>query len=319
MNFPTLAKLVRVAVVCAVVAIATTQEPADTGSAPMAPKVGRLQAPGIENLFRATDRIYSGSQPEGDEAFAALRKLGVKTILSVDGTRPDVERAAKFQLRYVHLPHGYDGIPTETAARLVKAARTLEGPIFVHCHHGKHRGPAAVGVICQATAGWTPDQAVAWMRRAGTSPDYAGLYRANADFRVPTAEALARVPDAFPSRAEVSGLVDAMVAIDHRWDHLKAVRKAGWRAPPGQPDLIPATEALLLREAYRELQRDARAQAKGDTFLGLLRKAESDAKDLHALLDSRATPLDEAAFRQADALSKAAGEACAGCHKKFRN
>ncbi len=319
MNFPTLAKFFRVAAVCAVVAIAPAQEPADNGPAPMAPKAGPLQAPGIDNLFRATDRIYSGSQPKGDEAFASLRKLGVKTILSVDGTPPDVERAAKFQLCYVHIPHGYDGIPAETAACLVKAARTLEGPIFVHCHHGQHRGPAAVGVICQATAGWTPDQAVAWMKQAGTSPDHSGLYRANADFRMPTAEALTRVPDAFPSRAEVSGLVDAMVAIDHRWDHLKAVRKAGWRAPPGQPDLIPATEALLLQEAYRELQRDALAQAKGDTFLGLLRKAESDAKDLHALLASRATTLDAAALRRADALSKAAGEACAGCHKKFRN
>ena len=322
MNFPNLAKFFRAAAICAVVAIAPAQEPADTGPTPMPPEVGPLQAPGIDNLFRTTDRVYSGSQPEGDEAFASLRNLGVKTIISVDGTRPDVERAAKFQLRYVHIPLGYNGIPWETAARLTKAVRTLEGPIFVHCHHGQHRGPAAVGVICQATAGWTPDQAAAWMKRAGTSPDYAGLYRANADFRMPTAEALTRVPDAFPSRAEVSGLVDAMVAIDHRWDHLKAVQKAGWRVPPGQPDLIPATEALLLREAYRELQRDAGAQAKGDTFLGLLRKAESNAKDLHALLAllaSRATTFDAAALRRADALSKAAGEACAGCHKKFRN
>ena len=319
MNFPTIAKFFRAIAVCAGVAIATAQQPANTGSAPTPPEVESIHTPGIHNLFRATDRIYSGSQPEGDEGFAALRKLGVKTIISVDGTRPDVERAAKFQLRYVHIPHGYDGIPAETAARLTKAARTLEGPIFVHCHHGKHRGPAAVGVICQATAGWTPDQAVAWMKQAGTAAGYSGLYRANAEFRMPTAEALARIPDTFPSRAEVSGLVDAMVAIDHRWDNLKAVQKAGWRVPPSQPDLIPATEALLLQEAYRELLRDARAQAKGDTFLGLLRTAESDAKDLHALLRSRATPLDETALLRADALSKAAGQACAACHKKFRD
>ena len=319
MDFPTLAKFVRATAFCAVVAVAPAQAPADNGSPSMAPKAGPLQAVGIENLFRATDRIFSGSQPEGDEAFASLRDLGVKTIISVDGTRPDVARAAKFQLRYVHIPHGYDGIPAETAARLVKAARTLEGPLFIHCHHGKHRGPAAVGVICQATAGWTPDQAVAWMKQAGTAPDYAGLYRANVEFRMPTAEALARVQHAFPSCAEVSGLVEAMVAIDRRWDRLKAVQKAGWRVPPDRPDLVPATEALLLREAYRELQRDVRAQAKGDTFLGLLHKAESDAKDLHALLGSDATTLGEAALRQADALSKAAGEACAGCHKKFRN
>ena len=29
---------------------------------------------------------------------------------------------------------------------LARAARTLPGPIFVHCHHGMHRGPAAAAV-----------------------------------------------------------------------------------------------------------------------------------------------------------------------------
>ena len=94
-----------------------------------------------EPRLNPSDRVYSGGQPEGDEAFATLRKLGVKTLISVDGTKPDVERAAKFGLRYVHIPHGYAGISSNTAARLAKAAATVEGPIFVHCHRGKHRGP----------------------------------------------------------------------------------------------------------------------------------------------------------------------------------
>src|SRR5438046_379302 len=66
--------------------------------------------PGIENAFRVTDRMISGSQPEGDAAFAALAKAGVKTIISVDGSKPDVATAKKYGLRYIHLPIGYDGI-----------------------------------------------------------------------------------------------------------------------------------------------------------------------------------------------------------------
>lgn len=190
-----------------------------------------LHAAGIENLLQATDRVFSGSQPEGDEAFAALHKLGVKTLISVDGTKPDVERAAKFGLRYVHIPHGYDSISSNIAARLAKAAMTVEGPLSVHCHHGKHRGPAAVGIICQTTAGWTVNQALAWMKQAGTADDYAGLFRANAEFRLPTH---------LPSRVEVSGLVDSMIEVDHRWDNLKAIQKAGWRVPANQPDLVAA-------------------------------------------------------------------------------
>jgi protein tyrosine phosphatase (PTP) superfamily phosphohydrolase (DUF442 family) len=114
-----------------------------------------LAIPGVHNAFRATDRIYSGSQPEGEEAFAAFARLGVKTIVSVDGSKPDVEAARKHGLRYVHLPYGYDGIPTNRMVELVKLAAEGSGPLFVHCHHGRHRGPAAVAVMCEASAGWT--------------------------------------------------------------------------------------------------------------------------------------------------------------------
>jgi protein tyrosine phosphatase (PTP) superfamily phosphohydrolase (DUF442 family) len=289
-------------------------------AAPVAEQLPKpLRAPGLENLFQATDRVFSGGQPEGDEGFAALRKLGVKTIISVDGTRPDADRAATHGLRYVHLPHGYDGIAANTAARLVQAALTVDGPIYVHCHHGKHRGPAAVGLICQATAGWTPQQAVAWLKQAGTAADYAGLYRANAEFRPPSPAQLAGVPTDFPARAEVSGLVDAMVEIDHRWDNLKAIQQAGWRVPANQPDLVPASEALLLQEAYAELRRSHEAKAKGEQFMEQVRLAEAGAKDLLALLQLKPGALDETAGKQADALFKSAGQSCASCHRQFRN
>lgn len=278
-----------------------------------------LQAAGIENFFQVTDRVFSGGQPEGDEAFAALRKLGVKTIISVDGTKPEVERAAQFGLRYVHLPHSYDGISSNTAIRLAKAAATVEGPIFVHCHHGKHRGPAAVGIICQATAGWTSNDAVAFMKRAGTAADYPGLYLANTDFHAPTPAALAMVAGDFPSRVEVSGLVDAMVELDRRWDHLKAIQQAGWRVPANQPDLVPASEAKLLGEAYRELQRTTEAKAKGDKFLDQLRQAEARAEELHGLLKAQPTALDGPSGKRAEELFKAAGEHCTSCHQQFRN
>lgn len=105
----------------------------------------RIEIPGIHNAFHVTDKVYSGSQPEGEGAFAALAKLGVKTIISVDGSKPDVEAARKHGLHYIHLPFGYDDIPTNRVVELAKAVESQPGPVFVHCHHGLHRGPAAVG------------------------------------------------------------------------------------------------------------------------------------------------------------------------------
>ncbi|MFN0067805.1 MAG: cytochrome c [Limisphaerales bacterium] len=278
---------------------------------PGAPRA--LDVPELEVPFQVTDRIFSGGLPEGDAAFAALQKLGVKTIISVDGTKPEVERAARYGLRYIHLPHGYDGIPTNTAARLVKAAQTADGPIYLHCHHGRHRGPAAVGLIAQATAGWTTNQAVAWLRQAGTSADYAGLFRDNVNFRPPAPEFLASLGTNFTSRAEVSGLVEGMVEVDRRWEHLKEIQQAGWRAPAKHPDLVPATEALLLQEAYRELLRVPESAERGDDFLALLRQAGAEAEELHAALKAGGDPA------RVEAAARAVGRSCSACHRRFRN
>ena len=62
----------------------------------------------VKNLFSLSTNLYSGSAPESDAAFAELKKLGIKTIITVDGTTPDVERARKFGFRYIHLPLGYN-------------------------------------------------------------------------------------------------------------------------------------------------------------------------------------------------------------------
>src|SRR5262249_41353434 len=136
----------------------------------------RMATPGIENAFRLSARLYSGGEPQGEGAFQALKALGVKTVISVDGARPDVETAHRYGIRYVPLPVSYDGIPREQALRIVQAARTLPGPVFVHCHHGKHRGPAAAALCGLVMEGWTRGQALEWMNLAGTSPDYRGLF-----------------------------------------------------------------------------------------------------------------------------------------------
>src|SRR4051794_9961460 len=58
-------------------------------------KPQRLHLKGIENLYRLEPRLYSGGQPEGDDGFSALRALGIRTIITVDGARPDLEAARR--------------------------------------------------------------------------------------------------------------------------------------------------------------------------------------------------------------------------------
>jgi len=275
-------------------------------------RVKRIEAPGIENFFAVTDSIYSGSGPETDEAFKALAKLGVKTIITVDGAKPNVELAHRYGLRYIHLPHGYDGIPKEVGIKLVKAAKTAEGPIYVHCHHGKHRGPAAVGVICEGVAGWSAQTAESWLRTAGTATDYDGLYRSVREFRLPSPEELAKAPSEFPETAEVSAMVDTMVEIEGRWDRLKSLStKLDDRSKC-------ASEAVLLWEQFREAQRLPDSTRRGDVFRADLAKSEKAALHLREIL---ATPTDasvETPPNLRDALDEVA-QSCKRCHEAHRD
>ena len=274
---------------------------------------------GIHNLYALGTNVYSGSSPEGEEGFAALARLGVKTIITVDGAKPEVETAKKYGMRYVHLPLGYDGISTKLQRKLAKAAEVLPGPFYVHCHHGKHRGPAAAAVICLANEGWTPDQAEAWLVAAGTSTNYEGLYEVVREFKKPSAAELQSVPTDFPETAEVSGLVESMVGINERWEHLKGVRDTGFASPKNHPDIEPANEAVILWEHYREAQRLPESVQHGDEFVARLKSAELEAKQAERLLrqfEAKGTPDIRA---QLDRTLAAMGRSCASCHKNYRD
>lgn len=271
-----------------------------------------VEIPGVHNAFQTTDKIFSGSQPEGDEAFAALAKLGIKTIISVDGSKPDLDAARKHGLRYIHLPYGYDGVPTNRLTELVKVATTETGPFFVHCHHGKHRGPAAIAIMCEASAGWTTNQAEAWLREAGTSPDYPGLYRAAREFQMPTGAELTAIKS-LPEVAKSSSLVDAMVAIDAHFDSLKLSQKAGWKTPPGHADISPVHEATLLWEQFRETARLEDTGNRPADYRRFLTESEHATETLRKLLRA---PQDQAGV---DAAFKQVSQNCAACHKKYRN
>ena len=278
-----------------------------------APGVKQIASDHLKNVFSINNKVFSGGSPHDDKGFAQLKQLGIKTILSVDGGKPDLEMARKYGFRYIHIPMGYDGTTSSNANRILKAAEGSEGPVYVHCHHGKHRGPAAVAVICQGLGMWSASEGVAWMKAAGTSPDYPGLFSMAADFR--KLDEYGAIPTNFPEQATVSGLVDMMVEIDARWDHLKIVQKAGYAAPKSHPDLVPAKEAMMLVEAYRELRRVKEARDLGADFLSRLETAEQEAAAIHALLKSD----EKVDAPLANSLWSKAAQSCAACHKKYRN
>lgn len=277
----------------------------DAPPVPPAPAAEKLSSARLENLFRVTSNLYSGGSPNDDDAFAELSALGVRSIISVDGAVPDVASAERHGLRYVHLPVGYDGIPTPTAHKLAKAAQSLPGPVYVHCRHGRHRGPAAVAAIrLGLEPDYTPADASRWLEQAGCDPHYQGLHRLPILLPRPTPAQLAAIPDDFTSKARVDDLVRIMIAIDAHWERLQAAKAKDWF----RADLA----ATQLAEDFQDAQRAPAATQKSREFKQWLADAQAAAKDMAQAIQNN--NLSEAAslFTKSETL-------CAKCHAKYRD
>jgi protein tyrosine phosphatase (PTP) superfamily phosphohydrolase (DUF442 family) len=268
----------------------------------------------LHNLIKVTGSIYCGGEPRGDDAMSSLVRIGVKTVVSVDGARPDVETARKHGLRYIHIPIGYEGIDTQAGLALAHLVRQADGPIYIHCHHGQHRGPAAAAIAAIASGGITPgERAESIMRQAGVGKAYAGLWRDVANYQPPGDDAA--LPE-LREIAEVGSLTAAMAKIDRAYDHLMLFRGANGMvvdgtAPEGHPDLVAAQEALLLKEGLRESARHLSGKFD-EQFREWMLAAETNAGQLEqALKDQDAVG--------ADRHFKTVMESCKACHDRYRN
>ncbi|MCY2982548.1 MAG: hypothetical protein NTY15_02815 [Planctomycetota bacterium] len=274
----------------------------------------------LPNAIQIHERVISGGQPVGESAFRELSDLGIKTIVSVDGARPDVELAKKFGFRYVHLPHGYNGIQQERIEELAKAVRDLDGPIFIHCHHGKHRSPSAAAAACVAAGLIEPVEALPILKLAGTSENYIGLFESVGSATKLSSTCLDQLTPDFPETAKLPPMAEAMVELERTHDRMKRLSESGWKSLPGHPDLTAAHEALLLREHFTEMQRMEYATKQPQGFSKRLKESEADALLLEKVIrqwkptsNSTSLPADVAEpFRRISTN-------CIQCHKQYRD
>lgn len=276
-----------------------------------------LDYPGIHNAVAYHDGFISGSVPEGNDGFQTLAAMGVKTIISVDGAVPEVDKANTLGMRYIHLPIGYNGFDEDRKLQLVRATRDAmtDGPVYIHCHHGKHRSAGAAAAVA-ASLGWqTPEFGVDRMKVSGTAPNYKGLYAVASGATLLNVSTINAVPANFPAVAKPSGFVQGMVEIDVAFEHLKLIEKASWTTPADHPDLVPAAEAGRLADLYRTLGESDYTKRKPSDFARLLTKSNEEAQKLEDLLASPG-PKDHAALTTQFKLIAAS---CKECHVKHRD
>ncbi len=273
----------------------------------------KVSTSNLKNVIQVHDSLFSGALPENEASFAELKRLGVKTIMSVDGMIPNVALAKQYGMKYVHLPLGYDGISKQRALEIAFAIRSIPKPIYLHCHHGKHRGAAAAASGCLSLGLISPEEANRVLNLAGTNPGFRGLYDAvNNASRIPDAE-LDASQITLLEISPVPAIAESMTAIDATWEALK-------RECESKSDFNPircANQSLLLREHYVELGRLQEVQRMPLEFHRLREKGES-------ILARMETQFRRSAEEAVPADSTRAGmiaieSNCKECHTLFRD
>ncbi|MCG8650082.1 MAG: hypothetical protein MI861_09625 [Pirellulales bacterium] len=284
---------------------------------------GELQTPTaldvahLPNACQLHAKVISGGQPEGEAGFEALRKLGVRTIISVDGAKPNLALAKKAGLRYIHLPHGYDGIPPDRRIELAKAVQEADEPVYIHCHHGMHRSPAAAAVACVGAGMISRQQAMSVLTIAGTSPEYQGLFRV-VD-QATSVDNLSKIKVDFQESVAVPPLAASMVSLELSFDRMRKIEAARWQPPPQHPDLSPRHEALMMREHLTEMLRTEAVQKQPAEFQQLLERNHKNAQSLETQLAKASGQLSKDSRSRLSATLSAIKTDCVLCHRKYRN
>ncbi len=256
--------------------------------------------------------IWSGSEPTGKAEYAQLQSMGIRTVISVDAVAPNIELAKAHGIRVVHLPIGYDKVPDKRVFQITYAIATLEHPIYIHCHHGKHRGPAAAAAGAIAAGYITNDQGLEFMKRAGTSPSYSGLWQSVQLVPRLNLEKIRAQTFPLPERQETSDFITSMGQIDRLHDQLWDRADENFVTPKDHPDLTADAIAGQIQDLLRA-SATAEEIANQGVHIKLLLQDSIDAtiRIEQALAQD---DLDAARFALEDL-----NQSCLDCHTRFRD
>ncbi|QGW84535.1 protein-tyrosine-phosphatase [Variovorax paradoxus] len=144
----------------------------DNAAAHAVPRPGHWADPldtlRVENLHRITPTLYRSAQPRIANG-AALKALGIRTIVSLRSFNDDRKVFAGSGIRLVRVPINTWSIDDTKVLRALVAIREAEkqGPVLIHCMHGADRTGVVAAVYRMAVQGWDKESARLEMLRGG--------------------------------------------------------------------------------------------------------------------------------------------------------
>jgi protein tyrosine/serine phosphatase len=126
-----------------------------------------IQMRGVGNLYKITDSLYRSEQPT-EEGMKHLKKMGIKTVISLRVFHSDFGNTKKTGLLYEELSVKPWHIEDEDVIRVLQIIRKREnGPFLMHCWRGADRLGLMVAMFRIVEQGWTKDEAIDEMVNGG--------------------------------------------------------------------------------------------------------------------------------------------------------
>lgn len=140
----------------------------------------KAPASDLGHFFQVDENLYRGQQPT-DKGLAELKARGIKTVVYLHFSKKQAahEKAVVegLGMKFVHIPMSWITPPKQAQIDqwLKITSDPAQGPVFVHCQHGKDRTGAMVGIYRMKHDGWKYDQAYKEMKEKGYRTFLIGL------------------------------------------------------------------------------------------------------------------------------------------------
>lgn len=126
-----------------------------------------LRKDGLPNLHKVSDALYRGAQPTA-AGFAELKKMGVKTVVSLRSFHSDRAAIGETGLAYEHIyMKAWHPEDKEVVRFLAIVGDESRHPVFVHCQHGADRTGTMCALYRIAVQGWDRERAIDEMVNGG--------------------------------------------------------------------------------------------------------------------------------------------------------
>ncbi|MDD5773933.1 MAG: dual specificity protein phosphatase family protein [bacterium] len=114
----------------------------------------------LANVYQVTDSLLRGAQPDA-KGFAALKEIGVKTIINLRDNYSDVEMIKGLGFQYINIPINPWELNDKDVVTFLKVVTDPNNqPVFVHCQHGLDRTGTAVAIYRVYVQNWPYTEAL---------------------------------------------------------------------------------------------------------------------------------------------------------------